>query len=507
MRADHYGTKGNKGHDESPASSFLATIGGLYPSIKLLALAPLLTWADILHNSSIFIDSGLGSYGGFLYSLVSTVFFSLIMFASGIFSRKSNHLLKNRRLTVAAGLLATAGTLMFFYTGNVLPYRLLFILGSALTGIGTSWLFFQAAKFYCTKKPVSIFTFAAFSKLISILLYFFVLSLPIPMSVSVLAFLPCIAVAFLFMDTPASHRKDLIPYEEVVPKSLKITYTKLFFVSFVTYFVISYATGRTLNDSNVYGEYFGSYIGIGILLLCVAFIFALNTPRVNGDKLIGFAYLSVPLILIIALLAAPYFKAAGGWFDLLSSILFGIFDILLWGIFACMVYVHRQQFAQVFGIGRGFTSAGSVCGLCVGYLSGMFIADFSSALIVNSIISAIVLVIMLTLVFSKNDVELLVSPAYQKSLEDERKARRLAIKHAEEYAWMDIFSDSLCLTLREREIIQWLFKGRTASYIAKNLDLSDNTVKTHIRNIYRKAGVNSREELLDLAAIQDANVG
>ena len=36
------------------------------------------------------------------------------------------------------------------------------------------------------------------------------------------------------------------------------------------------------------------------------------------------------------------------------------------------------------------------------------------------------------------------------------------------------------------------------AYISKTLFISDNTARTHMRNIYRKLGIGSREELLSL---------
>ena len=43
-----------------------------------------------------------------------------------------------------------------------------------------------------------------------------------------------------------------------------------------------------------------------------------------------------------------------------------------------------------------------------------------------------------------------------------------------------------------------LAQGRTRLYIQEELVLSENTVKTHIAHVYRKLGVNNRQDLLDL---------
>ncbi len=54
------------------------------------------------------------------------------------------------------------------------------------------------------------------------------------------------------------------------------------------------------------------------------------------------------------------------------------------------------------------------------------------------------------------------------------------------------------LTDRESEIVALLLRGMTYRMIAGELHVSENTVKTHVKNIYSKAGVRSRTELMNL---------
>ncbi len=44
-----------------------------------------------------------------------------------------------------------------------------------------------------------------------------------------------------------------------------------------------------------------------------------------------------------------------------------------------------------------------------------------------------------------------------------------------------------------------LAQGRNRKVIAETLVLSENTVKTHISNLYAKAGAHTQQELIDLA--------
>ena len=56
------------------------------------------------------------------------------------------------------------------------------------------------------------------------------------------------------------------------------------------------------------------------------------------------------------------------------------------------------------------------------------------------------------------------------------------------------------LSARELEILDLFAQGRSANWIAEHLTISKNTVRTHLRAIYSKLDVHSRQELLDFLA-------
>jgi DNA-binding CsgD family transcriptional regulator len=63
-----------------------------------------------------------------------------------------------------------------------------------------------------------------------------------------------------------------------------------------------------------------------------------------------------------------------------------------------------------------------------------------------------------------------------------------------EYHWADL-REAFGLTASERDIAQALSSGYTADAVAHKLRTSIKTVRTHIRHVYSKLGVSSREEL------------
>lgn len=58
--------------------------------------------------------------------------------------------------------------------------------------------------------------------------------------------------------------------------------------------------------------------------------------------------------------------------------------------------------------------------------------------------------------------------------------------------------DRFGLTGREAEVLGYLCRGFSQVYTARELYISENTVRTHAKHIYAKTGVHSREELLEL---------
>lgn len=64
-------------------------------------------------------------------------------------------------------------------------------------------------------------------------------------------------------------------------------------------------------------------------------------------------------------------------------------------------------------------------------------------------------------------------------------------------------ADTLGLSPRETQVVALLARGRSAARIAEELVLSESIVKTHLQNAYSKAGVHSKQELLDKMGQQE----
>lgn len=59
-------------------------------------------------------------------------------------------------------------------------------------------------------------------------------------------------------------------------------------------------------------------------------------------------------------------------------------------------------------------------------------------------------------------------------------------------------ADEFGLTPRETEVLEQLAQGRDLAFMEEKFVISRNTVKMHVRNIYAKLGVHSKQEVIDL---------
>jgi DNA-binding CsgD family transcriptional regulator len=56
--------------------------------------------------------------------------------------------------------------------------------------------------------------------------------------------------------------------------------------------------------------------------------------------------------------------------------------------------------------------------------------------------------------------------------------------------------ESLGLTLREKEIVDWICRGKINKEIGTKLNISTFTVKNHLRRIFRKLGASNRADVV-----------
>ncbi|HWQ72776.1 MAG TPA: helix-turn-helix transcriptional regulator [Desulfitobacteriaceae bacterium] len=164
----------------------------------------------------------------------------------------------------------------------------------------------------------------------------------------------------------------------------------------------------------------------------------------------------------------------------------GIFDLFWWSILGEMLDLDNNP-AKVFGIGL----SANVLGVLLGGLIGKAItaSDIQSPNTTLLALGVVCITLVLLPLLQKSLLFLLKEHAFLTMIYEIPPNKQNNI--------IRDFTLSGQLTEREGEIAALLLMGKTYRIIAEELHLSKNTVKTHVKNIYSKTGVQNRTELIN----------
>lgn len=138
--------------------------------------------------------------------------------------------------------------------------------------------------------------------------------------------------------------------------------------------------------------------------------------------------------------------------------------------------------------------AGTELGVAAGYTSSAFIGAGQPEM-------AMVLVAAITFLFMVYALVYLRSFSFEEIIAGVQPVKEPEVKTSPDDdfdARCNEIADSFGLTRKEREVAAMLARGYSRRAIEEKLVLSQNTIKAHVRSIYRKLDVHSQQEVIDL---------
>mgnify|MGYP000279020765 CR=1 FL=1 len=144
-----------------------------------------------------------------------------------------------------------------------------------------------------------------------------------------------------------------------------------------------------------------------------------------------------------------------------------------------------------------------VIGLSIGGVLGALSADYGLSLLTLLAFAAIYpLAIVLVVALRRAHPQDASSAAAGEGGEGAPSADAVPTVDDALGAGVDAVAARFELTPREREILGYLARGRTAKFIAEELVISENTAWAHIKRVYAKTGVHSKQELMSVVEQQ-----
>ncbi|MCH4185212.1 MAG: helix-turn-helix transcriptional regulator [Eggerthellaceae bacterium] len=418
--------------------------------------------------------------------LISAVTVSIAFIITGICMRKLD-LSRQRWMSIAAPLLTAVGSLLsglgaHAFLSNVGPLE---IITGIMTGVGSAWLCLLWGDEF-THLDIEHIEFAVPSAsaitLICTLVFPSIQGVPGIIGVASLPIISGLLLAYSYKGTAKSpHVVTHDPQASTI--KLLVRLGTLIAVSYIAIGFLSATAAprdivQTLAGIDV-ATFLGSSCGIVLAVLFVTYSIKVDFP--------SFYRWIIPVI-ILDLALSPWNAVLP---NLISSTLISVLDIALQTII--FIYFisasQRKGISAVLGIGIG--KGASQIGVLIGNIVGVSVVQQAAGdpqILWIALFVIICLVAFSTLIlppegaYQVDHIEKEVT-APDKPTEDDT-VTRLAHMHG--------------LSARETEVFGYLARGRNQPYIRDHLVLSKNTVATHVKHIYQKLDVHSRQELLDL---------
>lgn len=295
-------------------------------------------------------------------------------------------------------------------------------------------------------------------------------------------------------------------------------------VLFAAYMAIGVASatgGATDAFQAAYGFDAATMLG-SVCGVCLAFWFIFLSPRVNVPALLRWV---APLIMI-GLAVIPFSGMAP---EFVANATMSVADTVLQIIaFLSLVNLARAGvFSPAFaiGVGQGMIQLGVLVGNLAGKWSALSTTSSGYGLWETSLVVICVFSVAMALAPSDRNMGG-IGLRYAGGLDDADSmgAGELPVSQGGSAAFeralyaFEVEGNGLLtqeenldgmvariaaeggLSARETEVLGYLARGRSQPYIRDALVLSKNTVASHVKHIYQKLNVHSRQELLDLFA-------
>lgn len=491
--------------------------------------------------------------------LVSTLALGVALVLLSLVRPLTRRLVGSNLLLIAVAVVVGAATVGTYASSSLgADANLYLIVSAALTGAGTSVIVLRFGVVYSKAPAREAAMYTAASFVFAAMIYFMAVGLPDPVGMVFTALLPVLAVVSTLTNPEWSDEGEGGRPEGPVP--LRRFFVRLLVAVAVFSVVVGVSRGFSVPHSSISSLnadgaliIFSTAVVAGVLFVVVGLL------RRQFD--VSRLYYLIIIAVAAGILVTPLLGGTG-FGSQFVTVAYNCFVLVIWCLLAYVAYSSRLSPILVFGLGRGASALGTTFGWLAGLEIVRSQGDGSLSLEVISVAMVFALLVVSMLVLNDRLIGDALRPeerirgdaaevpaqgagsAGEAALADRRGAEDRRSAADGEGAWdggtgrsgasemgevgemggagasladgspggaaagerrsgpyrmrCDAVAEHYGLSPRERDVFDLLVRGRSIDYIAQNLTISFNTAKSHIRHIYVKADVHSRQELIDL---------
>ncbi len=478
-----------------------------WPYLRYLGMGAWWAWIWLCYSGTglftLWPQGPWAPHVGSMY-LYSTPAIACALIAAAFAWQQATALLSRRPFVVGVSALGVLGCALIALA-PVMGGTPAFVLGGLLTGLGTSVLALETGAVFGTLGRREVLTAGSMALVFAAFLYFMGTGLPTPWQPFFIAGMPLLSALLFSMpgDDPFP-ADELALHDQGAHTPGMRSYVRLVVAAALVAATAGFARGMAATSlgNGAYLES-GSVIAFAICVASIAICIMVN----SGDIVRAVRRVYTALIVLgIALALASAFG--------LNPVYLGIGKELLWMIFTCIMAYMAFRFGfspvRAFGFEQAAYLAASACAWGAGMACAPFLNNPGAAMVTAAIL-VLVIVAVFTFVFTDADIKFIFT-WHREEAAGSRNATAAENPVQEPNAPGDHATEATLeqriaaiperfgVSSREAQIMLLFAQGHSANWIAEDLVISKNTVRSHIRSIYTKLDVHSRRELLDFLA-------
>ena len=404
-----------------------------------------------------------------------------------LLAKRIGPLYRRKPVFVASAVMLTLSTCGMFASIWAPEYASLLGLPCALLGgAGIGFTILLWSELYGCLNPLRVAMYYSASIIVGALVIYIFEGFKLPWLFTLTMLLPLISLALV------RHSFGQLPKAEL-PSTTWVRFSVPWkAVLMMALYAFAYGT----LEQPLYSSFFGPHSAPGtVIVACVVF----GGVLMLGDKFdFNIIYRMALPLMIVALLIIPSLGFSGAAVsNLCISGGYTAMAILIMLICSNICYRYGVSAVWLFGIERGVRILLMCLGRMLSWAAGTFaLGAIDGTYVVGAI--GICAVLGGTLVFlSERDL----SSRWGATFLDQTAATREIVQKQEVADRCHALASEYGLTTRESEVLLLLAQHKTVGIIERELFIANGTAKAHIRHIYQKLDIHSREELFEKLAI------
>lgn len=473
------------------------TIDAVVP-IRFMGMGVYLAWIySVQFGGLLFASEGSLPANETWFSL-SNMANALCLIFCAVFARKFTPLSKRRGIPWIAAAAMAIGTLATpLAAAGIVPDAIL-VLGSALAGAGLGLIILLWCEFYATLPTRKVTVYYSASFVLAVALHLGITMLSGPIAVMVTSALPLASAGMFALSrhsTSPALEQEAGPPDSNEGERLRWSFPwrpVLLMAAYSLAFNFSRTTGSDVSETGM--------IGVALIALVVLIAGLFFFERFDVRHLYRIA---LPLM-VAGMLVQPFLEGPA---STLSGILLNAshagFIILTMIVLSNICYRYGVLALWLFGITRAARVVASVIGGQIGTFA-LSVHDPAILMLATNLV-AIGLVAACMGFLNERELETTwgITPVESKRPIEPSSHPSLTNYYEAFVNRCAQIARTYGLTRREEEVLACLAQGKSVPRIEQELVISNGTAKSHVRHIYAKLDIHSRDELIALVGMDD----